>query len=96
MLVREPRIRRKPERIERLLSSVFEVCTAHSGRRAALGEWQEGASMIYGYAILEADSSLRTAHIGDAKKLRKLARQGDLLWNQEQYPSFGTAPSETS
>lgn len=94
-LLLEDRVLRKPERIERLLRGIYEIRTTHSNRSVGLSQWSEGARTIDGYAILE-EGHLWTAHIVDRRKLRKLARQGDLLWNREEYSAFGEDPNETS
>lgn len=94
-LLLDERILRKSGRIERLLQGIYELRTTHSARRRGLSQWTEGAKTIYGYAILEADH-LWTAHIADPRKLRKLARQGELLWTQEEPLSLGEAQNEIS
>lgn len=95
VLFRESRILRKPERVVRLIAAVSAIHTARYGHRAALGQWQEGEITIYGYAILNAQGFLLTAHIVDLKKLRKLARDGELLWQHDTFPSSGTDPTVT-
>ena len=79
------RILRKPERIERLIRSVFELrSTGTERRRVGLSTWTEEDRAIFGYVILDPDNHLRTAIIADARKLRKLARQGSQLWRRSE------------
>lgn len=79
------RILRKPERIERLIRSVFELRSVGTeGRRVGLSTWTEEDRAIFSYVILDPDNHLRTAIIADARKLRKLARQGSLLWRRSE------------
>lgn len=79
-LLVDPRIWRKPIRIELLLRGVFEVRTAKVGRRRALSRWQEGDVQMWGYAILEPSSKVRTIHLTSERSARRMQRQGDLLW----------------
>ncbi|HZR99522.1 MAG TPA: hypothetical protein VFE37_12490 [Chloroflexota bacterium] len=79
-LLVDDRIWRKPERIERVLASVFEIREAHSGRRKALSRWTEDAVQLFGYAILEPDSRVRTIHLLDQRGERKHRRKGRVLW----------------
>src|SRR2546430_2634675 len=45
-LLVDPRIWRQPERIERLLSGVFEIRDADLGRRRALSYWEEDEKVL--------------------------------------------------
>lgn len=44
----DPRILRKPERMEQLLNGIVEIRTAHSGRRLALSTWYEADGTRFG------------------------------------------------
>ncbi len=79
-LIVDDRIRRKPERIERLLRGVFEIREAQHGRRRALSRWHEGESPLLGYAILEPDGRVRTMHLIGDRELRRSRRKERLLW----------------
>lgn len=81
--VLDTRVLRKPERIRRLLENVFELRTAHSGRRMALSQWLEGEVTVYGYAIIDADRHLSTMHVINARGIRKKARRGEQLWRRD-------------
>lgn len=76
----DDRIWRKVYRIERLLLGVFEIRTARLGRRVALSQWEEAGKVLFGRAILDVDSSVRSMHLIDARKLRRERAVGDLLW----------------
>lgn len=78
------RIRRKPERVRRLLENVFELRSTHSGRRLGLCQWKENGETLYGFAIIDASGHLRTAQVVDARTVRKKARQGTLLWRRDE------------
>ena len=79
-LLLDNRVLRKPERIELLLSNVFQIRSGEVDRRRALGRWPEEAGTIGGYAILTDGSHLVTLHIVTNSELRRLGRKGDLLW----------------
>lgn len=79
-VLNDGRIRRRPERIERLLSSVFEIRQARGDRRRALGQWEEEGQPVFGFAIIESDSRLRTMRVTIAKSLVPYQRRELLLW----------------
>lgn len=81
-IIVDPRMLRKPERIELLLGNVFEIREAHGGRRCALARWQEESRILVGYAIILPDSALKTAHIVDEAELRRIQRKELLLWQR--------------
>ncbi|MGH2558758.1 MAG: hypothetical protein ACRDJH_06820 [Thermomicrobiales bacterium] len=83
-VLEDSRIRRKPERIERLLGGVFDIRTARSGRRMGLSEWVEGGEAVRGYVIVDDESHVRTMHLLDARGLRKKARRGERLWRRHE------------
>lgn len=76
------RIWRKLWRIAYILAGVFEIRTAEQERRIGFSRWQEEGRMLVAYVILEADSHVWTMHVIDEKRLRKLLRQGDVLWKR--------------
>lgn len=80
------RVRRRPERIALLLANVLELRTAQFDRRLALSHWREEGTPMYGFAILDPDSHLRTLHLIDARSLRKKSRRGDRLWRYDEHP----------
>ena len=76
----DPRIARKPERIERILQSVFEIRTANQGRRRALSRWDEQGVQVAGYAILSPNDEVVTVHVVDERTMARFLRQGDSVW----------------
>lgn len=81
-LIVDQRIWRKPERIGRLLAGVIAIHEADFGRRKALSRWTENAIQLFGYAILEPDSRVRTIHLLDERGERKHRRGGGVLWTR--------------
>src|SRR5207249_1177303 len=79
-LIVDDRIWRHPERIERLLRSIFEIREAREGRRRALARWLEGETEHIAFAIVEPDGRVRTMHIIDARRLGRYRRREILLW----------------
>lgn len=78
----DPRIWRKPERIERALLGIFEIRTGNWGRRKALSRWEEDGKPLLGRVIIDTDNTLRSLHLIDEKGLRRELAKGDLLWKQ--------------
>jgi hypothetical protein len=76
----DERIARKPERIERILRSIFEIRSADLGRRAAFSSWAEDGKSFVAAIILEANGRLRTLHVVDERRLRRAMHKGELLW----------------
>lgn len=76
----DSRIGRKPERIEQLLRGVFQIRPATNGRRKVLSRWEEESRELYGMAIIGQDSTLRSIHVVDEKRLNRETRKADLLW----------------
>ena len=81
-LIVDDRIWRNPERIERILVSIFEIRTARSGRRKALSRWEESGRVLAGYAILSEGNRVWTMHVIDERKLRRELNKGDVLWRR--------------
>ena len=81
-LIVDHRIARHPERIERLLHNVFEIRTAPLQRRLILSRWFESGQEVIGYGILTPEGGVRSMHIVDQRRLRRLMRSGDLLWKR--------------
>lgn len=77
----DPRISRKPERIERALLGIFEIRLAKYNRREALTS-REDDKILSGIAILDTDNTLRSLHIVDQRRLRRAMRKEGLLWKQ--------------
>jgi hypothetical protein len=78
----DPRISRKPERIERALLGIFEIRQARYDRREALTSWEEDGKVLSGIAILDTNNTLRSLHIVDHRRLRRAIRKEDLLWKR--------------
>lgn len=97
-LLLDGRILRKPERIERLLTGIVVMRTAHSGRRIGLSEWAEEDKTLHGYVIVEDNGHIRTMHLTNIRTLQKQMQQGDLLWvrNQSSQVWLGEGRSEIS
>jgi hypothetical protein len=81
-LIVDHRIWRKPWRIELLLRGIFEICTSIQGRRTGFSAWQEDATTLLGYVILEQDNRVRAMHLVDEKRLRREMRKGELVWRR--------------
>lgn len=77
-----PRILRKPWRIERILVNAVEIRTGDLDRRKVASRWDEDGRLLVGYFVLDTDNSVRTMHVVDEKRIRKLMKDGDLLWKQ--------------
>ncbi|MCL4369915.1 MAG: hypothetical protein M1380_03275 [Chloroflexi bacterium] len=76
----DPRIGRKPQRIEQILASVVEIRSSERGRRLACSRWHEAGKVVVGYAILGNEGGLVTLHVSSERKLVRMLRRGDLLW----------------
>ena len=75
------RIRRKPERNERLLASVFEIRQARGDRRRVLSRWEEeGGNLVAGFAILLPDGHMWTMHVTTERSLEPYRSKEQLLW----------------
>lgn len=83
-LIDDARILRKPFRIERVLTGVFQIRIANYGRRLALSIWEENEGTRYGYAILESSGGVRTMHLLRERGRRQMARRGVLLWQRDE------------
>lgn|GEM_PF-1412390 len=94
-LLVDDRILRKPERIELILLSIFEIRQARQSRRRVLSAWQEGERHLFGFAILDSDSRVRTMHVIDERDLRKYAKE-PVLWSRSELPSSGMGQKQTS
>jgi hypothetical protein len=81
-LLVDPRIWRHPQRIEHVLTGIFELRTALHGRRKGLSRWEEGPQTLVGYVILDMDNRVRTMHVLDERTLRREMRKGELLWRR--------------
>lgn len=81
-LIVDHRIWRKPWRIELLLRGIFEIRTSIQGRRTGFSTWQEDATTLVGYVILEQDNRVRAMHLVDEKRLRREMRKGELVWER--------------
>ena len=81
-LIVDTRIGRKPWRIERVLSGIFEIHTAEYGRRIGFSRWQEDSKELLAYVILQSDNRVRTIHIVNARRMRREMRKGTLIWGQ--------------
>jgi hypothetical protein len=81
-LIVDERILRHPERLKSMIRGIYEIRTADKGRRLALSSWEEGRKTLAGYTILEKEGRVRTAHIVDIKKISKLKKQGELIWQK--------------
>jgi hypothetical protein len=79
-LLVDPRIWRRPERIERLLLGIFEIRAADLGRRQALSSWEEDERVLSGYAILLHDGRVWAAHVIDERRRQRMRRKGQVLW----------------
>ncbi len=66
-LIVDHRIWRKLWRIELLLRGIFEIRTSVQGRRAGFSTWQDDATTLLGYVILEPDNRVRAMHLVDEK-----------------------------
>lgn len=77
-----PRIARKPWRIERILVNAVEIRTSDLGRRKVASRWDEDGRSLVGYFVLHTDNSVRTMHVVDEKRIKKLMNDGDVLWKQ--------------
>lgn len=82
LLIVDNRIRRKPDRIKRMIDGIFEIRTAKLGRRIALTRWTEENQSLIGYVILEEGNRIWTLHVVDAKKMRREQRKGIVLWKR--------------
>jgi hypothetical protein len=78
----DPRISRKPERIEHALLGIFEIRLAKYNRREALTSWEEEDKVLSGIAILDTNNTLRSLHIVDQRRLRRAMRKEGLLWKR--------------
>jgi hypothetical protein len=78
----DPRISRKPERVERALLGIFEIRTTRYDRREALTSWEEDGKALSGIAILDTNNTLRSLHIVDDRRLRRVMRKEGLLWKR--------------
>lgn len=87
-LLVDDRILRKPERIELMLLGIFAIRQARRSRRRLLSSWQEGERRVFGFAILDPDSRVRTMHVIDERDLRKYAKE-PMLWSRSEPPSSG-------
>lgn len=92
-LMLDGRIRRKPERMMRIVAGIFEIQTADAGRRIAFSSWNESGQEMVGYLVIDGDDTTRTAHLTDARKLQKLRRKGTILWTSSRRPSPGQGQS---
>lgn len=81
-LIVDPRISRKPERIERALLGIFEIRTARYGRREALTSWEEDNKVLSGIVILEINNTVRSMHIVDQRRLSRVMGKEGLLWKR--------------
>ncbi len=94
-LLIDDRISRKPERIELILKTVFEVRQAREGRRRLLSAWKEDERHLFGFAILDPDSRVRTMHVIAERDLRKYVKE-PVLWSWSELPSSGMGQKQTS
>jgi hypothetical protein len=78
----DSRIARHPDRIGSAIASVYEMYLADNGCRRGLSRWMEGTSGFAGYIIIAPAGTLQTMHVIDARRERKLRRQGEQLWSQ--------------
>jgi hypothetical protein len=76
----DPRIWRRPDRIEHMLQGIFEIRTGEFRRRVGLARWEEDGRELVGVVILEADNRLRSMHVVDERKLRRATTRGELVW----------------
>jgi hypothetical protein len=76
----DQRVGRKPQRIEQMLRSIFEIRSTDRGRRVAFSRWAEDGKSLVGVIILEANGRLRTLHVVEERRLRRAMQKGDLLW----------------
>ena len=76
----DSRIARKPWRIETMIAGIYELRTAESDRMLGLTRWIEETGELQGYVILTSERTLRSVHVVDERRLRKLARRGERLW----------------
>ncbi len=82
-LIVDPRIWRRPERIEKILTSVVEVVESKiPGFEILISEWEEDGKKTYTYAVLSLDKTVKTAHVVDEKKIRQLKRGAKVLWSK--------------
>ncbi len=90
-LMIDDRIMRKPERIEQIIRNTFEIRQAKEGRRRILSTWEESGWLLFGFAIIDSDNSIRTMHIINRRGLRKYQNQA-VLWSQSELQAPGTVP----
>ena len=77
----DPRILRHPERIEMILSNIFEMrSTNHPNRSMGLSQWDEAGQPVFGKVIIERGGGMRSIHVIDARAVQKEQRKGVLLW----------------
>ena len=81
-LLCDNRIARKPWRIGRLLSNVFEIRTAKEGRRIGYSRWDEEGETRAGYVILEANNRVRSMHLILENRLQRMRTKGAVLWTR--------------
>jgi hypothetical protein len=81
--IADPRVLRRPERIERALRGLFELrTTTPPERRVGLSRWEEGPVVLCAIFILDPHGGLRAIHFVDERRIRREQRKGDLLWKQ--------------
>ncbi|MGI8552429.1 MAG: hypothetical protein ACR2PL_16815 [Dehalococcoidia bacterium] len=77
----DPRLARRPDRIEAALQNVFEVRQAEGQRRLGLSRWLEDGMERLAVVIIEVNNTLRSIHLVDDRRLRRYQRQyPEVLW----------------
>lgn len=74
------RLWRMPRRIESILLGILTIRTGFYGRRRALSQWQEGEVSLSGYAIIDQEGVVRTAHLVRPAEFRRQLNLGEHLW----------------
>jgi hypothetical protein len=79
----DPRIWRRPERIETALLHVFEIRALEQGNRLAFSRWREGEQDRLAALVLYPDGTLRALHLIDDRRMRRYTRkQEEVLWKR--------------
>jgi len=81
VVIRDPRLRARPERMERLLQGAYEARAAQAGQVLLESRWRERGHTRFGYAVLERGGMVITMHYVDRAGLDALLRRHpELLW----------------
>ncbi|MGI9863115.1 hypothetical protein SDD30_17215 [Moorella naiadis] len=80
----DPRIWRHPERIKMALKSVVEIVESknYPSYEVWICRWKEDGKEITAIAVIAPDRTLKTLHIGDEKRIKRLKKGVKILWSK--------------